>query len=111
MKTELSGVLNRIGERYRDSISEGGRHYLEVDIGKEAERLGHADLGAEYHNVNAVIPLKEAASGMKVRIDGRTWVDYAQFDTGVVVPRRVAKETRLPYKHYEAQDSMILNFP
>ena len=40
----------------------------------------------------------------------RTFVDYAQFESGVVVPGYVAREAGLSYKTYVALDSMILNF-
>ena len=47
---------------------------------------------------------------MKVRIDGRTYVNYAQLESGVAVPGYVAKEAGLPYKNFEPNDSMIRNF-
>lgn len=47
---------------------------------------------------------------MKVRIDGRTFVQYRQFDSGVVVPGHVAQQSGLSHKSYQANDSMILNF-
>jgi hypothetical protein len=47
---------------------------------------------------------------MKVRIDGRTFVNYAQFESGVVVPGFVAKAAGLKYKTFIPLDSMILNF-
>ena len=48
--------------------------------------------------------------GMKVRIDGRTFVNYVQSETGVAMPGYIAKYSGLPHKAYEAWDSMILNF-
>jgi hypothetical protein len=48
--------------------------------------------------------------GMKVRIDGRTFVNYAQFESGVVVPDHVAREAGLPYRAFVPNESMILNF-
>ena len=47
---------------------------------------------------------------MKVRIDGRTFVNYVQFDSGVAVPNYIAEDSELPYRAYAARDSMILNF-
>ena len=47
---------------------------------------------------------------MKVRVDGRTFVNYAQFESGVVVPEYVAQKAGLPFQPYTANDSMILNF-
>jgi hypothetical protein len=47
---------------------------------------------------------------MRVRVDGRTFVNYAQFESGVVVPGYVAQKARLPFQPYTANDSMILNF-
>jgi hypothetical protein len=48
--------------------------------------------------------------GMKVRIDGRTFVNYAQFDSGVVVPGFVARQAGMKHRTYEPLDSMVLNF-
>jgi hypothetical protein len=47
---------------------------------------------------------------MKVRIDGRTFVNYAQFDSGVVVLGFVARQADLAHKIYVAQDSMVCDF-
>jgi hypothetical protein len=47
---------------------------------------------------------------MKVRIDGRTFVNYAQFESGIAVPNYVARQVDLPNRAYIAQDSMICNF-
>jgi hypothetical protein len=110
MGNEVAYVLTKIGEDFRDEISHEARHYLEIDIGKEAEKLGYSDIMEKYHDANAVVPLKKPVKGMKVRIDARTFVNYAQFESGIVVPGYVAREAGLPYRPYEANDSMIRNF-
>ena len=56
------------------------------------------------------IPLKHPVRGMKVRFDGRTFIIYAQFKSGVVVPHRVAKQVNLPQRVYVARNSMICKF-
>jgi len=45
-----------------------------------------------------------------VRIDGRTFANYAQFESGIVVPNYIARQVDLPQRPYTAQDSMICNF-
>ena len=110
MSNSLGRVLTKIGEQYRGEISHGARNYLEVDIGKQGGELGYPDVKEKYHDVFAVVPLKEAVRGMKVRIDGRTYVNYAQLESGVAVPGYVAKEAGLHYKAFEPNDSMIRNF-
>jgi hypothetical protein len=110
MRNNLGEVLIKIGEEYRDDISAGSRFYLEVDIGKRGQELGYSDIKEKYHDVSAVVPLKEAVPGMKVRIDGRTYVRYAQLESGIAVPGYVAKEAELPYKTWAPHDSMIRNF-
>jgi hypothetical protein len=110
MNKELNEVLGRIGEEFKEEISAESTFILEVDIGKKAEELGYLSLKEQYHNVDVIVPLRQAVEGMKVMIDGRTFVDYAQFDSGLVVPGYVAKESGLPHRAYEAQDSLIRNF-
>jgi len=110
MSNHLGEILTKIGEAYRGQIQDDARNYIEVDIGQQAQQLGFTEEGEKYHDVRAVVPIKEAVAGMKVRIDGRTFVRYAQFDSGVAVPEYVAKQTGLPYGMYHANDSMILNF-
>jgi hypothetical protein len=110
MNSRLDTVLTRIGDRYKEDIFIGARHYLEVDIGEVAEGLGFEDLVDRYRQVRAVVPLRSPVPGMKVRIDGRTFVNYSQFDSGVVVPGYVAEDASLPRRPWEANDSMILNF-
>lgn len=110
MNTHLKHIIQQLEETFQGEIAEGARNYLEVDIGEQGKRLGYDDLASEYRGVRAVIPLKRHRAGMKVRIDGRTFVNYAQFDSGIVVPGYVAGETDLPTKAFTPQDSMILNF-
>jgi len=110
MSSNLDKVLIKIGEAYREDMLDGSRHYLEVDIGNRAEALGYPDIKAKYRQVNALVPLKQPVVGMKVRIDGRTFVNYAQFESGIVVPGYVAREAGLPYRTFVPNDSMILDF-
>jgi hypothetical protein len=56
------------------------------------------------------IALSDEEKGLKVRIYGRTFVNYAQFESGVVLPNYVAHEVDMAHKTYVAQDSMICNF-
>ena len=72
--------------------------------------MGYPELKERYANVNAIVPMKDPVEGMKVRIDGRTFVDYAQFESGVAVPGYVARDAGIPYITYIPNDSMILNF-
>jgi hypothetical protein len=110
MKTDIGEVIARIGEDFKNEILPDSRFYREVSIGERAERLGLTGLSGRYRRVFAIVPLKESAEGMKVRIDGRTFVDYAQFESGVVVPGYVAEVAGLPHKPFVPNDSMILNF-
>ena len=109
MKRHLNEVFASIAEEYDDNILDGSRHYLEVDIGKRAEVLGYPKLEEKFGRVYAIVPLKHQTKGMKVRIDGRTFVNYAQYDSGIVVPGYVADKADQPYKPYIPNDSMILN--
>jgi len=110
MKTDLGDVLNKIGESFKQEIANESKVYLEVDIGKQAEKFGYSDMKEKYHGVSAVVPLKQALPGMKVMIDGRTFIRYAQFESGIAVPEYVAREAGLRYQTYQPNDSMILNF-
>ena len=109
MKRHLKEVLESIAEEYRDNILDGARNYIEIDIGKRAEVLGYPKLEAKYNQVNAIVPLKHPIKGMKVRIDGRTFVNYVQYDSGIAVPGYMADKAVQPYKPYIPNDSMILN--
>ena len=110
MNHKIDDILVTIGEEFSEDIQSGARHYLEVDIGRKADELGRPEIGEKFQKVYAVVPLKEPTEGMKVRIDGRTFVNYAQFESGVVVPGFVAKAAGLKYKTFIPLDSMILNF-
>ena len=110
MKTKLDQIIDSIGNEYKDDIMACARNYVEVSIGSTAERMGHSDLKEKYRSVYAVVPIKSPRPGMKVRIDGRTFVNYALLDSGVAVPGYIAKDVSLPYKTYIPNDSMICNF-
>jgi len=79
-------------------------------LAQKAAELGFAEVKESYGNVYAILPLKHPISGMKVRIDGRTFVNYAQFESGIAVPQYVAGQVDLPHRAYIAKDSMICNF-
>jgi hypothetical protein len=110
MTDNLNEVIARIGEAYKDNINSDSRHYLEISIAEKAGELGLSEAEEQYKNVCAIVPLKRPVSGMKVRIDGRTFVNYAQFESGIAVPNYVARNVDLPYRAYIAKDSMICNF-
>ena len=110
MNIRLIDLLNDIGEKYKKNIQKGSRHYLEVSIGKHAERLGHADLKEKYKNTYAIIPLSVPQKGMKVRIDGRTFINYAEHRSGMAIPGYLARDTGFSFKKFMPNDSMICNF-
>ena len=110
MNAKLNELLDLIGDQYKGKIQKGSRHYLEVSIGGHAEKLGHEHLKEKYKNTYAIIPLKAPQKGMKVRIDGRTFVNYAEHASGIAVPGYLARETGRPFKAFVPNDSMICNF-
>ena len=110
MTDKLSSVLTRIGQEYKKNIRDDSRFYLEVSIAQKAAELGFSEIKERYKDAYAIVPLKFPVGGMKVRIDGRTFVNYAQFESGVVAPHYVASQVDLPHRAYTAKDSMICNF-
>jgi hypothetical protein len=110
MNLKLAKILKEIGEKFCSQLSANARNYMEIDLGKQAEMMGYSDLKEKFQNVNVIVPLKNPVKGMKVRIDGRTFVNYAQFESGIAVPGYVASDTGLHYKPFIPNDSMILNF-
>ncbi len=110
MKTKLDKIITTISEQYKDEIMACARNYVEVNIGETAERMGLPELKKKYAAVFAVVPLKAPKPGMKVRIDGRTFVNYALFDSGVAVPGYITHDASMPHRTYIPNDSMICNF-
>jgi hypothetical protein len=110
MKDNLNAVLVKIAEDYKEDIQKDSRHYVEVNIAQKASELGLSEGVQYYRDAYAIVPLKRPVRGMKVRIDGRTFVNYAQFESGIVLPRHIAQHVQLPFENYVANDSMICNF-
>ncbi len=110
MNKKLVKVLNMIAEEYKGMIQRGSRNYIEISIGEHSERLGHTDLKDKYKHAYAIVPLKEPQKGMKVRIDGRTFVNYAEHRSGIAIPGYLASEAGLSVNTFEPNDSMICNF-
>ncbi len=110
MNRSLMGLLDRIGEDYKPMILRGSRHYLEVSVGKQAQMLGYADLEERYKHTCVIVPLKAPQKGMKVRIDGRTFVNYAEHASGIALPGHLAREAGRSFARYTPNDSMICNF-
>ena len=110
MNASIDTIIPAIGDAYKDRIDPRARHYLEINIGKQAETMGVSGLPDNLGSANVIVPLKEPAAGMKVRVDGRTFVDYAQFDSGVATPGYLARQSGLAHAVFVPNDSMILNF-
>ena len=110
MDTRIDELLKHVEETYRGKIQHGARHYLEVNLAEQARKLGYADLGEKLRAACAIIPLNVPQKGMKVRIDGRTFVNYAEYDSGMAVPGYLAKDVARKYRAFVPQDSMICNF-
>lgn len=110
MNRNLDAVLSTIGETFQAEIDADARFYREVDIGTQAEAMGLSNICDRFRGISAIVPLRRPSTGMTVRIDGRTFVNYAQFDSGIAVPGYVAAESELTHRPYTANDSMILNF-
>lgn len=110
MDSRIERILDRIGDAYGHKVGRGSRHYLTVSIADQARQMGYADLSEKYWHAHAVVPLERPEPGMKVRIDGRTFVDYAQYPPGIAIPGYLARQTSWRFTPYQALDSMICNF-
>lgn len=110
MTDSLKKILDTIAKEYKDHITNDSRYYTDVKLADKAQELGLSDVKESFRNEFAIVPIKRPINGMKVRIDGRTFINYVQFDTGVVVPMRIARKVGMAYKNYVAKDSMIYNF-
>jgi hypothetical protein len=110
MVNRIDELLKHVEETYGGKIQRGARHYLEVNIAEQARKLGFEDLGEKYKTACAIIPLKAPQHGMKVRIDGRTFVNYVEYDSGMVVPGYLASASGRKFRTFVPNDSMICNF-
>ena len=110
MENSLDKLLKKIAEEFKGLILENSWHYREVSISKKAESMGYFNLQQKFPDAYAIIPLKQPVKSMKVRIDGRTFVNYGQFASGIAVPGYVAAHSKLPFTKYTPRDSMVLNF-
>ncbi|MDJ0783513.1 MAG: hypothetical protein QNJ22_16170 [Desulfosarcinaceae bacterium] len=110
MDTRMEEVLTHIENAYKEKMQPGARHYMEVSLADTARKLGYADIGECYRTAAAIIPLKQPQDGMKVRIDGRTFVNYAEFGSGMAVPGYFASASGRKFRTFIPMDSMICNF-
>lgn len=110
MKQQLKKVLEYIKDEYQNNAMTGARNYFNVDIGKVALGLGFKKLAKAYSNREVIVSVKDPQPGMKVRIDGRTFVNYAEYSDGIAVPAYIARKAGLEFKPFIPNDSMILNF-
>jgi hypothetical protein len=110
MDRRLNDIIETVEREFAHLVEKGSRHYLEVSISKKAQGFGYDDLMHEFRDAYAIVPLKQPQSGMKVRIDGRSFANYGEYDSGIVVPGYLAAAVGKPYKTYVPNDSMICNF-
>lgn len=110
MDNQIKELLKHIELKFGGKILRGARNYLEVNLAEQARKLGYGDIGEKYKTACAIVPLKNPLPGMKVRIDGRTFVNYAEYDSGIAVPGYLAKASGKNYRTFVPNDSMICNF-
>lgn len=110
MDSQLKDLLKYLELEFGDKIQRGARNYLEVNLAEKARKLGYADFSEKYRTAYAIVPLRDSQPGMKVRIDGRTFVNYAEYDSGIAVPGYLAKASGMSYRTFVPNDSMICNF-
>jgi hypothetical protein len=106
----IDDVLRVVEEEFREEMEPTSRFFVDVDLGRTAARLGLQDPEGILSGVEAVVPLRRLRGGMRVRVDGRTFVDYAQCDSGLAVPGYVARRAGLRFRPYRALDSMVRMF-
>lgn len=110
MDKSLQKLMRHVESEFGSKIQRGARNYLEVNLAEQARKLGYDDLSEKYKTAHAIVPLSAPQHGMKVRIDGRTFVNYAEFDSGIAVPGYIAKALGGRYRTFVPNDSMICNF-
>jgi hypothetical protein len=110
MKKEIEKIINYLSNTYQDIIDPDGKNYIDINLGKIAEYLGFSQLKTQFNTTSVIVPIKHHLDGMKVLIDGRIFVKYSQFDSGIAVPEYVANNSGLPNKPYTCHESMVLNF-
>lgn len=110
MDNQLKELLKHMELEYGDRTQRGARNYLEVNLAEQARKLGYGDLSETYKTACAIVPLKDPQHGMKVRVDGRTFVNYAEYDSGIAVPGYLAKAAGMNYRTFVPNESMICNF-
>lgn len=110
MNKSLTKVLEHIRDSYRNKACKGARHYTNIRIGTIAEKLNLKNIDPDIADREVIISLKDPQPGMKVRIDGRTFIRYAEYADGFAVPEAVAMKAGIKYQPYTPQNSMILNY-
>jgi hypothetical protein len=110
MNDQLDKLLKHIEETHIGKMEKGARHYMEVSLSETARKLGYTELAERYKTASAIVPLRSPQRGMKVRIDGRTFVNYAEYDSGMAVPGYLAKSAGRKHRTFIPMDSMICNF-
>ena len=110
MDKRLDKILSGIIDDFRDELSDDSIYFVDVNIGQRAARMGYDDLGNQYKTTEAVLYVRNPKKGMKVMIDGRTFVNYACLGPGVAVPSHVAKQTAMKHKPFTAADSLVRIF-
>lgn len=110
MDKRLDTILTTIMKEYSDDLSDKSIYFVDVNIGQRAMGMGFEDLGSQYKNAEAVVFVKGPKDGMKVMIDGRTFVNYSTLGPGIAVPSYVARQTALKHEPFTAADSLVRIF-
>ena len=110
MNKDLVEVLEKIAEEFGDRIVPDSKMYNLIDIGQTAERFGKPELKTEYEGVKAIVPILKPLYGYQNKeVKGKNLFPYAQLESGIAVPLKVAGDTGLQNKPYRPKKKMILN--
>jgi len=106
--SDLSDVLTKIGEEFKEEINPKGSQYILLDLGDEFRAYKKSN-SEKYDRVNVVIPLKRAPeTGLGFIVNGNELSDKKQLENGLVVPDWVATEAQLTAKDYTPKAHMTM---
>jgi hypothetical protein len=111
MNKELTDILTQVNDFFQDKIDPKSNSYSLVHLGSAAKACGYDALDKKYLDEKIIIPLKDP-KGINFFFSGaefqKTFKDYVQLSSGIVLAPYIAKEADMSGTTYVPHKQMTL---
>ena len=115
IRSPLEHVIESIYGEFKDEIPRDSKNqvldsniFASLNLGDVYSYLNYKDDAALYDKIFIFIPLRRMLSDDNKQLCGELVYNHCQLDSGIIVPRHIAKRTGFHYQDYSMPKTSIL---